>query len=309
MFPKTKIHIVLLALSVVLASCKANPVINPSPSIPLPSKTIQPQQPTSTNTPVVPTTTPEPMAAIVDDGGITLAEYNAELQRLQASLQESGKTMAAADEQNQVLNQLIDETLLAQAAYKNGYTLDDASLQQQMDDLANQPGASMTLAQWMEKNFYSEESLKTALRRSLAAAWQRDQVTASAPQTADQVHVRQMLFLDPDTADRYYQQLQAGAKFATLAYVVDPDTGGDLGWFPRNYLLLPEIEKAAFDLQPGSYSQIIKTTYGYQIIYVEERDSQHPLSADARRSIQRQMLNDWLAAQRSQAKIQILVKP
>jgi peptidyl-prolyl cis-trans isomerase C len=267
------------------------------------------QQPTSTNTPVVPTTTPEPMAAIVDDGGITLAEYNAELQRLQASLQESGKTMAAADEQNQVLNQLIDETLLAQAAYKNGYTLDDASLQQQMDDLANQPGASMTLAQWMEKNFYSEESLKTALRRSLAAAWQRDQVTASAPQTADQVHVRQMLFLDPDTADRYYQQLQAGAKFATLAYVVDPDTGGDLGWFPRNYLLLPEIEKAAFDLQPGSYSQIIKTTYGYQIIYVEERDSQHPLSADARRSIQRQMLNDWLAAQRSQAKIQILVKP
>ncbi len=310
MFPKIKIYIVLLALSVLLSACKANSVTSsPSPTQAQPSKTSQPQQPTATSTPVLPTTTPEPMAATVNDGGITLAEYNAELQRLQASLQESGKTMVAADQQNQVLNQLIDETLLADAAYKAGYTLDDAALQKHIDDLANQSGATMTLAQWMEKNFYTEESLKRALRRSLAAAWQRDQITAAAPTTADQVHVRQMLFLDSDTADRYYAQLQAGAKFATLAFVVDPDTGGDLGWFPRNYLLLPEIEKAAFDLQPGTYRPVIRTPYGYQIIYVEERDSQHPLSADARRSIQRQMLNDWLAAQRAQAKIEILVKP
>ncbi len=309
MFPKNKIYILFIFVSILLASCKGNPTPGPSPSLPQPAKTTQSQLPTGTSTPVLPTATPEPMAATVNDGGVTLAEYNAELQRLQASLQESGKTMAAADEQTQVLNQLIDETLLADAAYKAGYTLDDAALQKHIDDLANQPGATMTLAQWMEKNFYREDSLKIALRRSLAAAWQRDQITAGAPQTADQVHVRQMLFLDPDTADRYYQQLQAGAKFATLAYVVDPETGGDLGWFPRNYLLLPEIEKAAFDLQPGAYSQIIKTAYGYQIICVEERDAQHPLSADARRAIQRQMLVDWLAAQRSQAKIQILVKP
>ncbi len=299
----------MAALIVFLAACKTNPTTSPSPSLPLPSQTVQAQAPTATATPVPPTQTPEPMAAIINEGGITLAEYNAELQRLQASLQESGKTMAAADEQKQVLDQLIDETLLAQAAYKAGYTLDDAGLQKHIDALANQPGAAVSLDDWMAKNFYTLESLKNALRRSLAAAWQRDQVTAAAPQTADQVHVRQMLFLNPDSADRYYQQLQSGAKFATLAYVVDPTTGGDLGWFPRGYLLLPEIEKAAFELQPGTYSQIIKTAYGYQIIYVEERDGQHPLSADARRSIQRQMLQNWLQEQRSQAKIQILVQP
>jgi len=309
MFPKIKIYALFFTVLILLAACKANPTSSPSPALPQASQTTQAQLPTTTYTPPLPTATPEPLAATVNDIGITLAEYNAELQRLQASLQETGKTMAQADEQKQVLDQLIGETLLAEAADKAGFTLDDAILKKHIDDLTNQPGATMTLADWMAKNFYTQDSLKNALRRSIAAAWERDQITASAPQTADQVHARQMLFLNPDTADRYYQQLKAGADFATLAYVVDPDTGGDLGWFPRGYLLLPEIEKAAFELQPGNYSQIIKTAYGYQIIYVVERDSQHPLSSDARRSIQRQMLDNWLAEQRSQAKIQILIQP
>lgn len=307
--PKIKIYTLLLTALILLASCKANPVSIPSATLPQASKTTQPQVPTATVTPNLPTATPEPLAATVNDAGITLAEYNAELQRLEASLQETGKTMAQADEQKQVLDQLIGETLLAETAYKAGFSLDDATVQKHIDDLSNQPGASMSLVDWMAKNFYSEESLKKALRRSIAAAWERDQITANAPQNADQVHARQMLFLNPDSADRYYQQLKAGADFATLAYVVDPETGGDLGWFPKGYLLLPEIEKAAFELQPGNYSQIIKTAYGYQIIYVVERDSQHPLSSDARRAIQRQMLDSWLAERRSQAKIEILIQP
>ena len=200
MFPKVKIYALFFTGLILLAACKANPVSSPPPALPQASKTAQAQLPTPTTTPNLPTATPEPMAATVNDTGITQAEYNAELQRLQASLQETGKTMALADEQKQVLDQLIGETLLANVAYTAGFTLDDASLQKHTDDLTNPPGATMSLEDWMAKNFYTEDSLKKALRRSLAAAWERDQIAASAPQTADQVHARQMLFLNPDTA-------------------------------------------------------------------------------------------------------------
>ncbi len=230
------------------------------------------------------------------------------MQRLQASLSASGKTLQPADLQKQVLDEFTSQLLLAAAAQKGGYTLDDAALQKHIDDLTTQAGGTDAMKAWMKNNFYDSDSLKIALRRQMAAAWERDQITAAAPTTADQVHARQMLLLDPYTANLYYQKLQAGADFTTLAFVVDPDTGGDLGWFPQGYLLLPEIEKAAFDLKPGQYSPVIHTAYGYQIIYVIERDSQHPLSADARQALQQQLLDTWLKEQTTQAKIEILVQ-
>ncbi|HVP20870.1 MAG TPA: peptidylprolyl isomerase [Anaerolineaceae bacterium] len=299
--------ILLISLLLLLSACgtKATAsIVLPQPSATI---TVTAFQPGPTSTPLAPTPTPEPLAILVNGESISLAEYNAELQRFQASLKDTGKTIAAGDAQKQVVSNLVDETLLAQAAFKGGLDLDDAAVAKRITDLTTQVGGSQAFSDWMKKNFYSDDSLKVALRRSIAAAWQRDHVTSTAPTTADQVHARQMLFLDPDTADRYYQQLKAGADFATLAFAVDPDTGGDLGWFPKGYLVLPEIETAAFALQPGQFSQVIKTTYGYQIIFVQERDSQHPLSADARRLIQQQLLENWLKDQNAQSKIEILV--
>ena len=289
-----------------IAGCSATPTAT-SFVAPPPSATATPFQPTLPPTPAPPTPTPEPLAATVNGAGVSLSEYNAENQRLQASLKETGETIQPADMQKQALDELINQTLLASAAVKAGYKLDDAAFQKHLDDLTAQAGGTQTLSDWMKNNFYDPDSLKKALHRSMAAAWERDQLTSSAPTTADQIHARQILLLDSDTANLYHNNLQAGTNFATLAYAVDPDTGGDLGWFPKGYLLLPEIEKAAFDLQPGHYSPIIKTVYGYQIIFVIERDSQHPLSTDARRVLQQQILTNWLKEQYSSAKIDILV--
>ena len=307
MYPRVPSLAILVIAAITFAGCSAT--LTPTATsfvAPPPSATATPIQPTVTSTPALPTPTPEPLAATVNGEGVSLSEYNAEIQRLQASLKDTGKTLQPADLQKQALDELINETLLAAAAAKAGYKLDDTAFQKHLDDLTAQAGGTQSLADWMKNNYYDSDSLKKALRRSMAATWERDQLTASVPTTADQVHARQMLLLDPDTANLYYKRLQAGTDFATLAYVVDPDTGGDLGWFPQGYLLLPEIEKTAFDLQPGQYSPIIKTAYGYQIIFMIERDSQHPLSTDARRVLQQQLLTSWLKEQYSSSKIEIL---
>jgi peptidyl-prolyl cis-trans isomerase C len=67
-----------------------------------------------------------------------------------------------------------------------------------------------------------------------------------------------------------------GADFAALAreYSQDPGSakrGGDLGFFERGRMA-PEFEKAAFALaNPGDLSDVVRTSFGFHIIRLEER--------------------------------------
>jgi len=67
-----------------------------------------------------------------------------------------------------------------------------------------------------------------------------------------------------------------GASFAELARQESDDQktkykGGDLGFItPGDDVLEPELEDAAFQLQPGQVSDVIKTEKGYNILKVEQ---------------------------------------
>jgi peptidyl-prolyl cis-trans isomerase C len=118
----------------------------------------------------------------------------------------------------------------------------------------------------------------------------------------------QILVQDQVNAEGWLSQLKAGKDFATLAATADPTTGGDLGWFPQGYLTQPDVETAAFALQPGEYSDIIKSDLGYHIIYVVARDANHPLSVDARRTLQEKKLADWLQTTIAAAQIEVTIQ-
>ena len=67
-------------------------------------------------------------------------------------------------------------------------------------------------------------------------------------------------------------QLQEGADFAELARENSEDpasaaNGGDLGSIVRGQTV-PEFETAAFGLEPGSLSELVKTTFGFHILKV-----------------------------------------
>ncbi len=262
--------------------------------------------PEPTSTPVPPTATPVPLAAVVNGEGITLAEFEAEVDRYQAAYTITG-TIVATDTNTIVMNELIDQVLLAQAATENGFIVDENMLQTRISALADQLGGEQALLDWQSAHGYTAEEFKTALRRSIGEAWMRDQIIAAVPQTAEQVHVLQILVPSQGEAEQLYNRLQSGEDFVDMAASYDPVTEGDLGWFPRGYLSEAKIEEAAFALQPGQYSQIIQNEVGFHILYMLERDTAHPLTPEARRVLQVKALQEWINNRKESSQIQILV--
>jgi peptidyl-prolyl cis-trans isomerase C len=259
--------------------------------------------PTATLTPEPPTATPEPMALTVNGEGITVVEFNAEVQRYLTSQTNLGKTVSPEEAAETVKEDLTAQLLLSQAARESAFSIDEQGLQARIESLAAQVGGVEALSKWQSEHGYSEPAFRSALKRSAEAAWMRDKILAEVPSTAEQVHVQQILLYNQDTALSFLTQLNGGADFDELALRADPLTRGDLGWVPRGYLLEPKIEEAAFSLVPGTYSDVIATDVGFHIVRVLERDPQRPLSPDAYLSLQELALRTWVDGQRQQASI------
>ena len=301
---KPRILIVLSFLFLILlAGCTNNsPAETESPTIP--SVT---QEPVPSTEPAATTRTSLPMALVVNGEGILLTDYEAELSRLQAALAELEQEMSPEDQKTRVLDNFIDELLLAQAAVAAGHTVSDEDVQARIDQLVANLGSIEKLTEWQTTNFYTDESLRVALKRAITAAWQRDTLTEAVPAVAEQIHARQLFFKNEANAIAAQKQLETGIEFGTLAAQQDPTLGGDLGWFPRGMLTQPEVEEVVFTLQPGETSGIIASSLGYHIVNVLERDDDHPLSTEARLMLQRETLANWLKDTRENSTIEILV--
>lgn len=91
-------------------------------------------------------------------------------------------------------------------------------------------------------------------------------------------------------AEGVLKELKAGGDFAKLAekYSDDPGSaksGGELGWIGRGRTV-PEFEKAAFSLAKGQTSDLVKSSYGFHIIRVEDKhDAQLKTLAEVKSEI------------------------
>ena len=263
------------------------------------SNTPTPELPTST--PLPPTATPPPSVASVNGEYITRAEFQAELDRYKAAQTAVGLSFTEEDAGKAVLEDMIAQVLLSQAARAANFTLTEADLQSRIDAL----GGADVVSQWESSHGYDDVSFRLALTRSIEAAWMRDKIIADVPTVVEQIHVRQILTYNEADARSTLEELKAGADFDEKAALFDPVTFGELGWVPRGYLLDPTADAALFALQPGMYTDVIATDAGFHIFKVVERGD-HPLTPDALLTVQNLALKNWLADQRAKSDIVLI---
>ncbi len=278
----------------------------------LPGPTSTPPPTATPTVPPPPTATPIPPVARVNGREILQDEYALEVQRCQAGRAAAGAD--ASDCPGVTLDVLIEQLVVEQAAGAAGVSVTDAEVAATLEKISGDLDGSEALAAWLEQNLYTEDQFRAALRRDLLRAKMAQQVTAQIDDRAEQVHAREILVADEVSAQTLLEKIQDGADFATLAtaYSLDASSrpaGGDLGWFPRGLLTVPEVEAAAFNLQPGELSEVIHSALGYHIVEVLERQPARPLTPGALQALRERTFALWLERALADAEIERLITP
>jgi len=90
----------------------------------------------------------------------------------------------------------------------------------------------------------------------------------------EQRRAQHILLEEESNASAILKEIKQGADFSELARIHSKDIttseeGGDLGLFERE-LMVPEFDKAVFNMNVGDISDVVKTDYGYHIIKLNE---------------------------------------
>ncbi len=280
----------------------------------MPEQTAAPETQTPTT---VKTHTPTPAvaaAAWVNGQPILLSEYKAQVDQAVSVLGQQQSFDPNTAEGNaallqlrrQILDALIDQALIEQAAVREGISISGAQAEEEMARLV---GENVTqFEDWLQANGLTHETFKVQLQRQLLSAAFQEHRASSLPSAVEQVHARHILVMSEAKAMDVLLKLRSGESFATLAKQYSQDQassnlGGDLGFFPRNVMPV-EIEAVAFALAPGQVSGIVKTDFGYHIIEVVDKDPSREVPEEMLATWRQNNFLQWLEAHRSVAKIE-----
>jgi peptidyl-prolyl cis-trans isomerase SurA len=235
------------------------------------------------------------VVAVVGDSAIVMSQVSERM--FQLGQQMPTDSAALAELQSQVLEALVNEQLLLQAALKDTLiTVDDGRINAIVDDeldqrtrrkqnlqqqfLARQAaGRRAVIVEESEMREFFESQRDALPERPATITFANIVLNAEAADSAKAAAMAE--------AEDILEQLLAGEDFEELArrHSDDPGSqqlGGDLGWFRRGSGFVKEFEDAAFELRPGQVSIPIETEFGYHLIMVErvrgpERKARHIL--------------------------------
>jgi parvulin-like peptidyl-prolyl isomerase len=269
---------------------------------------------------ITPTVTPEqPLAAMVNGQPILLVNYQEEMARFEAAMAGQGFDLESEDGQgmlvqmrHQVLDSMIEQVLIGQAATQEGVAISEEELEATIQQNIEEGGGQASFEEWLQASDLTYEDFREEIRFQLLAMTIFEQVTSSVPTTAEQVHARHILVETEEEAQAILTRLQAGEDFAALArqYSQDENTkeaGGDLGFFHEGQLISPEVEEAAFALLPGQTSEVVQSQFGYHLVQVLEKSPDRPLSTELLNALKEQAFAQWMQEQWDSASVERFV--
>ncbi|HKM39266.1 MAG TPA: peptidylprolyl isomerase [bacterium] len=203
---------------------------------------------------------------------------------------------AGAVDKADIVDQLLDEQIVALEADAKKIKLEDDDIETAMEELETaletQFGDEKKVASALRKFGLTKDDLKEVIINSLITQQLFNQVIADVEvtpeevegyyqdhpdkfQLPEQIKASHILVDEEELAHELRGRIEEGEDFAQLAkqFSTDPgsgENGGDLGYFSPGQMV-PEFDQAAFATAEGDISPVTKTDFGYHIIKVEDK--------------------------------------
>lgn len=205
---------------------------------------------------------------------------------------------------HEVLDILISQELLWQAAKKDKLLASDQDVEKALQQVSSQFAdkndfiskireggfdeksyrknlkQQLSAQQWLEKNVYKKLSVDN---KEIHTFYTENKDKFVTPEQVKARHILMTLKKDSpeeerskarSTLEKLKKDLAAGADFAELAknHSQGPSApnGGDLGYFARGQMVKP-FEDVAFSAKQGEVSEIVETQFGYHLIQVLDK--------------------------------------
>ncbi len=202
------------------------------------------------------------------------------------------------------LELMVEEKLLLDVGRKRGYKVNEKRIAKAVEDIERHNGLKEgELEKMLEAESQSLEDYKNNIRDQILISdvrtyEVRKRINVSKEEIEEyytqhlkdfwipeKLKLRHILFLMGDDlleedkllkrqkARQALEKIRSGGDFSVVAKEFSEDisasTGGDLGEMERGKMV-PEFEKAAFQLKAGEVSGLVKTPYGLHIIKVDK---------------------------------------
>ena len=259
--------------------------------------TASPAESTGTNKPV----------ALVNGIAITTRELDAEFNRLLISPNTHAdiNTKKKEDLRKIALDELIVRELAYQHAKSSGFLVSQVELTASEKRIRHRYKSEKDFQQALAAEQITEQELQSRIERDLLLK-KVFQVEIEAKAKVTEADIRRYYdqnrakFLLPESLnlegilirtdsspaeakrkiDDVFAKLKAGADFGELAYKVSEDDyrvmSGNYGSVHRGQLI-PELESVAFAQKPGEVSRPFKTSLGWQVIKVQNKQPEREL--------------------------------
>ncbi len=261
-----------------------------------------PDQVAPNENPVVLTVDGTPIMAD-DVREMMMARYG---QQLAQMAQEAPEQLAMIQQQVQgvILQDLVQKTLLLNAATAEGFEATDEDIRKSLDEIAERLPEGTTLEAFAASGGVSLDRIKKQISEDTKIRQLVAKVTSDVTRP-DEVEVKKYYEEHPDefkkqesvvashilvstqgvtdeaelaakleSAESIKKQLDEGGAFDELAAqhsdCPSKQNGGSLGNFGRGQMV-PEFEQAAFAQGVGAIGDLVKTDFGYHIIKVTQR--------------------------------------
>ncbi|BAS29439.1 peptidylprolyl isomerase [Limnochorda pilosa] len=195
----------------------------------------------------------------------------------------------------QVLDQLITEALILQASPTLKEPVADADVEKEIASLKAAYPDEKAFQAALDAYRLDEEELARQVRLSLIVDRLSSQdVSVTDEEVAqyfeshkdelahpERVRARHILVKTLEEAQAVKKALDEGGDFARLAAERSQDPGskakgGDVGFFSQSDNLVDSFKEAAFALDVNEISDPVKSSFGYHIIQVTEREAARP---------------------------------